>query len=76
MKEIFESILIEAKKLMVIDTKSNKIKDALKKDGIKFKETGSIISIEIDPASSKAAVLRSHLNKIAKFDEIKESTLC
>ena len=69
---------LDEAKIMVLDTlaqsESNKIKDALKKDGIKFKETGSIISIEIDPASSKAAVLKSHLHKIAKFDELREGS--
>ena len=77
LKNIFEStLLIEAKKLMVIDTNSGmdseKVVEVLKKDKIKFEKTGSIISIKIDPASAPAAVLRSHLHKIAKFDEIKE----
>jgi hypothetical protein len=74
LKKIFEStLLIEAKKLMVLDTQDgDKIKKVLKNNGISFNQTGTILSIEIDPKSSQAGVLRNQLNKIAKFDEIKE----
>jgi hypothetical protein len=78
LKEVFESVLDldEAKKLMVLDTlaasEADKIKDILKKDKLKFTQTGSILSVEIDPKSASAAVLRSHLHKKAKFDEITE----
>jgi hypothetical protein len=80
LEEVFESTLdiISEAKLMVLDTfsgtDSEKIEPVLKKDKIKYKKVGSIFSIELDPKSAKAAVLRSHLNKIAKFDELNESS--
>ena len=62
---------------MVLDTLSgseaDKIKEVLKKDKIKFTQVGPLLSLEMDPKSAPAAVLRSHLHKIAKFDELRES---
>ncbi len=65
--------LLEAKKLVVFDTKSetdaDDIKKVLKKDKIKYSQTGLILSLELDPKLSQTLISRLH--KIADFDEVK-----
>lgn len=75
-KQLFEDALNEKGKIIVLDTESGmdseKIVDVLKKDKIKFTKVGPLISLEMDRKSAPAAVLISHLHKIAKFDELRE----
>ena len=63
-------------KRMTIDTfstsDSDKVIDFLDSENIKYKKTGSKITIMLDRSSLKASVILAHLQKIAKFDEILE----
>jgi hypothetical protein len=51
-------------------SEADKIKEVLKKDKVKFTQKGPIITVMLDRKSPQAATLVSHLNRLAKFDEV------